>query len=82
MERQKFLRTCLSSLEKLTYKPVEVVLVDNNSSDDSVGFVKKNFPWVKLIANHKNDGFAKGNNIGVSYSTGKYVCFLNNDTKS
>lgn len=78
---KKFLYTCLSSLKKLTYKSVEVVLVDNNSSDDSVLYVKKNFPWVKLVANKTNDGFAKGNNIGVSHSTGEYVLFLNNDTK-
>lgn len=77
---KKFLHACLTSLRKLTYKPVEVILVDNNSSDGSVEFVKKNFSWVKLVVNTRNDGFAKGNNIGFKKSTGKYILFLNNDT--
>ena len=42
---------CLRSLAKITYKPVEVIVVDNHSSDGSQTLVKKEFPWVKLIQN-------------------------------
>ena len=78
---KRFLKTCLGSLQRVTYKSLEVVLVDNNSSDGSVAFVTKYFPWVKLVRSHENNGFAKGNNIGVRASTGEYLLFLNNDTK-
>lgn len=78
---KKFLRDCLTSLRAAKYSPLEVILVDNNSTDDSVMYVRKHFPWVRLIASKKNLGFAEGNNIGFKKSTGKYVLFLNNDTK-
>lgn len=78
---KRFLKDCLSSLALVKYKPLEVILVDSNSSDGSGEYVKKHFPWVKLIENKRNYGFAKGNNLGFQASTGKYVLFLNNDTK-
>ncbi|MFZ5845160.1 MAG: glycosyltransferase family 2 protein [Patescibacteria group bacterium] len=78
---KRFLKDCLSSLAHTKYKPLEVILVDNNSSDGSGEYVKKYFPWVKLIKNKTNYGFAKGNNLGFQAATGEYVLFLNNDTK-
>lgn len=78
---KKFLQTCLSSLGKLKYPSVEIIVVDNNSSDDSVSYIKKNFPRVSVIASRTNNGFAKGNNIGAKRASGKYLLFLNNDTK-
>lgn len=77
---KKFLNDCFSSLNKITYKPFEVILVDQNSSDGSAQYIRKNFPWVKLIASKVNNGFAGGNNIGAAASTGEYILFLNNDT--
>jgi len=58
----------------------EIIVVDNNSTDGSCDMIKENFPVVKLIQNTENFGFSKGNNIGVSVATGKYVCILNPDT--
>ncbi len=78
---KEFLDGCLSTLRELRYKPLEVILVDNNSSDGSADYIAKKFPWVKLIRNTYNSGFAEGNNIGYKNSTGKYILFLNNDTK-
>ena len=78
---KRFLKDCLSSLSRVKYKPLEVILVDNNSSDGSGEYIKKYFPWVKLVANKENYGFAKGNNLGFQAATGKYVLFLNNDTR-
>ncbi len=72
---------CLRSFKKVTYKPVEIVVVDNNSSDGSQDLVKKKFPFVRLIANKKNYGYSGGNNIGIRASRGKYVFILNNDTE-
>ncbi len=78
---RKFLQTCLSSLAKLRYPSFEIIVVDNNSSDDSVEFIHKKFPKVKVVASKVNNGFARGNNIGARVATGKYLLFLNNDTK-
>ena len=75
-----FLKNCLDSLEELTYPSVEIIVVDNNSTDGSAEFIKKNYPKFILVENKKNYGFAKGNNIGFYASHGKYILFLNNDT--
>ena len=56
-------------------------MVDNNSSDDSVDFIKKNFPDIIMVKNNENFWFAKGNNIGIKIARGDYVFILNNDTK-
>ncbi|MFX1486629.1 MAG: glycosyltransferase family 2 protein [Promethearchaeota archaeon] len=78
-----FLNRCLASLKEIDYPPNlhEVILVDNSSSDDSVDFVKKHFPWVKVISLDRNYGFGGGNNRGIRRATGNYFAFLNNDTK-
>jgi hypothetical protein len=74
---------CLNSLKKITYKNYKIVIVDNGSKDDSVREIKKNFPNVKIIQNHKNLGFAEGSNVGIRYALknkADYVLLLNNDT--
>lgn len=71
---------CLRSLGKITYKHIEIIVVDNGSTDGSGKFVKKKFPGVRVIENSKDFGFAKGNNIGVRYAKGTHVLLLNNDT--
>jgi GT2 family glycosyltransferase len=55
-------------------------MVDNGSVDGSVEYVKKNFPWVKILALDKNYGFTGGNNRGAGMATGDLLVFLNNDT--
>ena len=59
---------------------VEVIVVDNNSVDDSAAMVRQKFPEVKLIENHDNRGFAVANNQAISMSSGEYVLLLNPDT--
>jgi GT2 family glycosyltransferase len=75
--------TCelLQSLRKLTYKDVEVILVDNFSPDDPSTTITTSFPEVKYIRSEVNLGFAGGNNLGIKHSTGDYIMFLNNDTE-
>src|SRR3989344_355191 len=77
---KSFLKSCLDSLKKITYSPLEIIVVDNNSIDGSQEFVKKNYQKVSLIENKKNYGFAQGNNIGFRAAKGDYILFLNNDT--
>jgi len=58
---------------------LELILVDNNSSDNIISLVKKKFPQVKVIANSKNLGFAKANNQGLRKAKGRYLLLLNSD---
>jgi len=74
------LEKCLKSLMQVDYKNYEIILVDNNSSDDSINFVKKFYPSVNIIQLEKNYGFAEPNNIGAKKATGEFLLFLNNDT--
>lgn len=77
----RFLKDCYESLMRTSYEPVEWIMVDNASTDESLAYVSENFPPVKIIANHENAGYAKGNNIGIRAATGKYVFLLNNDVR-
>ncbi|MBT9161783.1 MAG: putative teichuronic acid biosynthesis glycosyltransferase TuaH [Dehalococcoidia bacterium] len=77
-------RACLDSLgEYSQYEPLEIIVVDNASSDGSPAFLSK---WVasgvnrKLILNEDNRGFAAANNQGLAVASGEYLVMLNNDT--
>jgi len=75
-----FLKDCLVSIKKETNCKYEIIVVDNNSKDDSVEIVKKNHPEVKLIKNNRNEGFAKANNKAFRVAKGRYIFMLNPDT--
>lgn len=77
---EKLLGNCIGSIQKHTDCKHEIIVVDNASTDNSVELLEQHFPFVKLIKNKNNVGFAAGNNIGVSKTTGKYILLLNNDT--
>jgi len=72
---------CLDSVSKaIENLDAEIIVIDNNSEDDSCELVKTNFPNVHLIENKENFGFSKGNNIGVEKAKGEFICILNPDT--
>lgn len=77
---KKFMKDCLSSVYKQTYRKFEVIVVDNSPGDGSANFIRKNFRKVKIIQPKKNLGFAEGNNFGVKNSKGEYIVLLNQDT--
>lgn len=60
---------------------LEVIVVDNASSDDTAQRVAQAFPWVHLIASDENLGFTRGNNAGYAQSRGRFIYFLNPDTE-
>ncbi|NJC26847.1 glycosyltransferase family 2 protein [Neolewinella antarctica] len=76
-----FLEQALLSVERAVRgMEAEVFVVDNNSVDNSVTMVRERFPWVEVIANEHNPGFAVANNQAIVRSSGKYVLILNPDT--
>jgi O-antigen biosynthesis protein len=76
-----FVEQCLYSINKAKKNlDIEIFVVDNNSIDDSVDFIRKNFPEVNLIANTNNTGFAKANNQAIKIVDSKYTLLLNPDT--
>lgn len=76
-----FLEQCILSVQSaIANLDAEIIVVDNNSSDNSVSMIQEKFPNLKFIPNKENVGFPKGNNIAVDFSEGNYVCILNPDT--
>jgi O-antigen biosynthesis protein len=76
-----FLEQCLFSVQKaITGLQAEVIVIDNNSSDDSIAWLRPRFPSVVFVANKENTGFAKACNQGMKWAKGKFILFLNPDT--
>ncbi|MFZ0799185.1 MAG: glycosyltransferase family 2 protein [Terriglobales bacterium] len=77
---KKYALECLASLnEQENGLPIEIIVVDNASTDGTPDAISEQFPKVLLVRNNANFGFAKANNIGMSQSRGKYVCLINSD---
>jgi GT2 family glycosyltransferase len=75
-----YLELCLDSLAKAPpRRSMEVFVVDNASTDDSVEMIETKFPWVKLIKSSENLGFAKGNNVAIRQCQGRYIALVNPD---
>ena len=73
---------CLANLKHFGCQDdCEVLVVDNASSDNSVGSLRDLFPWVTVIENGENLGFARGCNVGIRASKGRMILFLNPDTR-
>ncbi len=76
------LETCLQSLLKQTYAPLEIVVVDNASSDDSGQIVMRTAPGATLLRMTRNLGFAGAVNEGIREARGEWIAVLNNDTET
>ena len=78
----RLLERLLPHLEKQSYPrdKYEIVILDNDSSDNSVDFLKSKYKDIVLIENSNNDGFARGCNIGILSQRAKYYVLVNNDT--
>jgi len=77
------IKDCLDSLLKnFNPKKGEIIIWDNNSKDKTRSILKnyENFPFIKIIYNDENIGFALGNNEVSKYANGKYILLLNSDT--
>lgn len=77
---QSFLDECLTSLQTIDGGlAVEIIVVDNASSDGTPDMVRRRFPSVRLVETGANLGFSRGNNIGIEIATGNYICLINSD---
>jgi GT2 family glycosyltransferase len=75
------LKNCIASVFAETKRiSFEIIVVDNNSSDDSVSMMKSEYPDVMLLAKNENAGFGRANNEAALTAAGKYLFFLNSDT--
>jgi len=78
----QYLKECLDSIYKNPPgSSYEVVVVDNASTDGTSGFVKKNYPKLRLISNDKNIGFAAANNQAINATSSEYILLINSDCK-
>jgi N-acetylglucosaminyl-diphospho-decaprenol L-rhamnosyltransferase len=75
------LRRCLHSITQFPVSSIEVIVVDNASTDGSIDMVRAEFPDVHLAVNARNQGFPAGVNQGISLAQGRYVLILNPDTE-
>ncbi len=76
----ELLLNCINSLKKSTFQNLEILVVDNISSDGSQKKCKEKFPDIKLIQNNENLGYCGGNNIGIKQAKGEFIVILNPDT--
>ena len=76
----ELLLNCIESIKKSAYKNLEIIVVDNISTDKSQEVCKEKYPDIKLIQNNENFGYCEGNNIGIRVAKGDYITILNPDT--
>ncbi len=78
---KRYLDECLNSLKAVHYPSdkVEVLVVDNGSTDGSQSYIREHHDWVKAVTLQNNLGFCGANNLGAKVATGELLVFLNND---
>jgi len=78
---RSFLEKFLPSVMDSGYAAQQVIVADNASSDDSIDFIKKNYPSIRIIINPGNEGFARGYNLALKQVTADYYVLLNSDVE-
>ena len=76
---ERYIRDCLNSVKDQTYKNIEVIIFDNNSSDQTREIVQKEFPEYTLVAHPKNLGMWPAQERALSYSSGEHIVALSVD---
>lgn len=80
---EQYIRICLRSLRKYTYGDYEVIVIDNNSSDDSIKYLRT-LKWIKLIENPTEliggQAHKEALDIGIKHASGDWLCFFHSDT--
>jgi len=76
---ERFLNDCIESVKKQSYKKIEIIFIDNASTDKSLPFVRHNYKDLTIIANSNNEGYSKAANTGIVKSKGEFILILNPD---
>ncbi len=76
---EKYIFDCIHSVVNQTYKDIEIIIVDNNSTDGSIEKIQMQYNKFKYILNIKNLGYAEGMNLGISVANGEYIMLLGYD---
>ena len=74
------IQKCINSIINSNYASFEIILVDNNSQDNSHKICKEKFPQIILVENKSNLGYCEGNNVGIRLANGEFIVILNPDT--
>ncbi len=77
----RWLPTLMSALATQTLRDFEVIVVDDGSTDETVNWLERNHPYVRLLVNRQNQGFVAACNMGADVARGRVIVFLNNDTE-
>lgn len=77
---KRYMDECLQSLQRHISVPFEAILVDNGSTDETAGYVRERYPWVRVFESASNLGFPGGNNAAAREARGEYLLLLNCDT--
>lgn len=78
----KYLNTCIDSILKNDYKNIEIIIIDDNSNDDSLNILKsyeKRYKNISIYHNNKTLGQSESRNIGLSHAKGDYISFIDSD---
>lgn len=75
-----YLKPCIDSIRDQRYQQIEVIIIDNASSDGSDKLIESEFPFIRFYRNSKNLGFSRGVNQGIHYASGDIIILLNQDT--
>lgn len=78
---RSLLQTFLPSVLATRYESLQVVVIDNGSTDESVSFLRSNYPQVNVVSLSRNEGFAKGYNLGLQQIEADYFLLLNSDVE-
>ncbi|MBW2154217.1 MAG: glycosyltransferase family 2 protein [Deltaproteobacteria bacterium] len=78
---RQYIEKCLESLLSQTADGIEILVLDNGSTDDSLNFTRKKFPGVKVEEIGRNLGFSRGHNLGISMTDGEFYSTLNTDVE-
>lgn len=72
---------CMESLARQTYPDIQIIVVDNHSTDTSCEHIKTHYPKIQLIQSEINLGYCGGNNLGYAHASGDFILFANNDIR-
>lgn len=76
---EKFIKDCLQSVFNQTFKDFDLLIIDNNSTDDTLAIINEMYPHLRVVKNRENLGFAKAHNQAIHWSKSDFVLALNQD---